>query len=459
MNEEELTALNKKVFEAYMQKTPKSKQFHDRACRSLSGGVSGSLKLFQPYPLHMTHGRGSKIYDVDANEYIDCQAGQGCLLLGHCYPEVVESIKHEMDKGLLVFNLDLIVECAELLKEIVPCAESVRFANSGTEADIAAVRIARSFTGKSKIIKFYGHYHGQDDQFVIATASNKPVVGSTGIPKESLANTILLRYNDIDAVRRRLDEDNDIAGVILDPQMSRGVWPPSREYLKQLRELTKERGVVLIFDEVMTGFRLALGGAQEYFGVTPDLAVFAKSIASGAKLAAIVGKEGLMSLTTPKGIGITGGGEGTCFQSGTYNDGTIAIAAAIATLKIYKKLNEKGEYEKLHQRTRRLKSAIETAFMQRGIGCHVNSIGNLCSMYLTDLEPNYDAYCNLDNRLRYLFFLSLIPEGVFLTIPSSGFIFLSFVHTEEDLQSIIGAINSSLDKYKFEAALSELKAK
>lgn len=303
MNREKLAELREKVFQAYMERTSKSKQMYDRACKSLPSGVSGNVRAYEPYPLYTTHGKGSKICDVDGNEYIDCFLCAGPLLLGHCHPEVIEGMKREIDRGLLTYNPDLVVECAELLKEIVPCAQKVRFLNTGTEAVLSAVRIARGFTGKNKIIKFYGHYNGQDDQFLIAISDIKDEAVSIGIPKESLRNTVLLRYDDIDALTRKLDEDNDIAAVILDPQMNMGgLFPATSGYLKEVRQLTKGHGVILIFDEVITGFRVALGGAQEYFGVIPDLAVFSKAMASGEKLAAVVGKDEVMSIVGKKGL-------------------------------------------------------------------------------------------------------------------------------------------------------------
>ncbi len=445
MKEEKLAKLQERIFEAYSQKTPKSRQMYHRACNSLEGGVSASTRFFPPYPLYMTHGRGSKIYDIDDNEYIDCQLNAGPLLLGHCRPEVMEAVKRELDRGLIVWNPDLAVECAELLKEIIPCAERIRFANTGTEATLFAVRVARAFTGKNKIIKFYGHYHGLDDQFLVGTSHPSDEVICAGVPKESVANTVLLKYNDIYVIKRRLDEDSDIAGVILDPQMNvSGIWPPSREYLKELRQLTKERGVILIFDEVITGFRLALGGAQEYFGVTPDLAVFSKGIAAGAKLSALVGGDEIMGTLLPdKGKAV--------FHGGTFNTGTIALAAAIATLKVYKRLSEKGEYQRLFQLADKLKAGIEMAFKKRGVPCHVNMLGPYLKTFLTDLEPNFEAYCDLDPRVPDLLFTSLIPEGIWPYVRRS--IFLSFAHTDEDIEKIIGAINNSFDKYKFQEVL------
>jgi len=454
MNEEKYAELKEKVEKAYAEKTPGSKRTYDRARKAFAGGVSGNAKFFWPYPLYMTHGKGSKTYDIDGNEYVDCQLCNGPLLLGHCHPEVMEGMKQEIDRGLLVYNPDLGVELAELLTEIIPCAERVRFGNSGTEVNLFAVRLARAYTGKNKVIKFFGHYHGQDDQFLIATANKKAEARSAGIPEQSLSNTVLLEYNDIDAVRRKLDEDNDIAAVILDPQMNMGgLFPASAEYLKKLRQLTKERGVVLIFDEVLTGFRLALGGAQEYFGVIPDLACYAKGIAAGAKLAAVVGKEEVMRVTViPEGITYYGAKE-VVSQSGTFNDGTMALAAGIATLKVYKKMKERGEYQRLHQLSARFKSGIETAFREQGIGCHVNNFGPSLKLFITDLEPSFEAYCTLDKTILYLFFISLINEGVLLSWPSQGSIYLSFAHTEEDIQGVIGAVNTSLNKYSWKEVI------
>jgi len=445
MKEEKLAQLQKKIFDAYTRKTPKSKQMFDRARKSLEGGVYSAVQAMRPYPLYMTHGRGSKTYDVDGNEYIDCNLDAGPLILGHCHPEVMEALKREIDRGLLLCNPDFGIECAELLKEIIPCAEKVAFSSTGSEITVYAVRVARAFTGKNKIIKFYGHYHGIDDQFLVGMSRPSDEIISAGIPKESVVNTVLLRFNDIDAVRRKLDEDDDIAGIILDPCVSwGGIFPPSRQYLKELRQLTKERGVILIFDEVITGFRLAPGGAQEYFGVTPDLATFSKGIAAGAKLSALVGKEEIMSTLLPdKGKAV--------FHGGTFNTGTMALAAAIATLKVYKKLNEKGEYQKLFQLADKLKAGIEIAFKKRGVPCHVNMLGPYLKTFLTDLEPSFEAYCDLDLRVPDLLFTSLIPEGIWPYVRRS--IFLSFAHTNEDIEKIIGAINTSFDKYKFQEVL------
>ncbi|MBI4186115.1 MAG: aspartate aminotransferase family protein [Chloroflexi bacterium] len=448
VNQEKLVELRQKVFDTYTKKTPTSKRLYERASKSLLGGVAGSGRSFDPYPLYMSHAKGSKTYDVDENEYIDCRMTAGPLILGHCHPAIIEAVTRELGRrGSLLYNPDLVIECAELLQEASPCAERVRFLNSGTEALLSAVRVARGATGKKKIIKFYGHYHGQDDQFLVATSNMTPGPTSDGIPPEHLQNTVLLKYNDIDAVRRKLNEDNDIAGVLFDPQMNMGgIWPASAEYVKELRRLTKERGVVLIFDEVLTGFRIAYGGAQEYYGVTADLAVFAKAIAGGGKLAALAGKEEVMKA-------IAGGPHAHkgVFQSGTYNDCTEGLAAAIATMKTLKEFNKHGGYRKLDQLSGKLAAGIERAFRENDTPCHINRQGPIFRVWPTDLEPSFETYCTLDQTVSSLFLLSIIPEGVFVSPAIFNFI-LSFAHTEQDIEKTIDAIRSSLNKYDFRAA-------
>lgn len=452
MKEENLTKLQERIFQDYEKRTPRSKQMFERASKSLAGGVVGSPKFFYPYPLYMTHSKGSKQYDVDGHEYVDCYLEGGPLLLGHCPKPLMEAIKRDLDKGLMVYNSEAQIECAELLKEVIPCAEMVRLANTGTEAVINAVRLARSFTGKNKIIKFFGHYHGQDDQFLIAIANDKPGPSSLGVPKEALANTVMARWNDIDDVRRKLDEDKDIAGIIMDPQGNMGgIWPAQPEFLRELRKLTEERGIVLIFDEVITGFRLALGGAQEYFGVVPDIACYAKAAGAGGKFAALVGKAKIMNLLATKGFYAFG--EKETYIGGTYVTGSVAISAAIAAIKTYKELSKTGGYKKLFDLSAKLKTGIESAFRRKGIPCVMNMLGPSFKLFITDQEPNFETYYKLGKKPVYLFFVSTLTDDVFLGNPASGVVFLSFAHTEKDIQRALDGVNTCLDKYDFTLAL------
>ncbi|MFT6288119.1 MAG: glutamate-1-semialdehyde 2,1-aminomutase [Halieaceae bacterium] len=440
--------LRRNVFADYRAKTPLSAAMFERARQSLSGGVSGNLRYIDPYPIYMTHGQGASTFDVDCNEYLDCFGGNGPLLLGHNHPAVVESIRRHTHAGSLPFNPDFMVECAELVQEIVPCAERIRFLNTGTEAVMMAVRFARAFTGKSKILKFQGHYHGQHDQVLFALGPNTDFF-SAGVPRSAIADTVVLAYNDINAVEKTLAENADIAAVILDPAMhAGGLWGSQKEFLQALREATNKHGVLLIFDEVITGFRMAPGGAQAHFGVTPDLTTLAKALAAGEKLSVVCGREDVMQVVDPTADASVP----RVFQSGTVNDGTVALAAAIAALKTYKSMDQQGQYQRLADLGTRLSTGIKAAFLQRGIGCHINQIGSMLQIFVSEEPPSFENYHALDMTVLSLFFQSLINEGVFLTVPSSDHIYLSFAHTAADIELILGKVDTVFNRYGFAEA-------
>lgn len=444
--------LRDEVYADYRQKTPSSANLYNRARDVLVGGVSGNLRFFAPYPFYMTHGQGSKTYDVDGNEYIDCFSANGPLLLGHNHPAVVEAIETAKGCGSLPVNPPAMVECAELITRIVPCAERVRFLNTGTEAVMTAIRYARAFTGKNKILKFHGHYHGQQDPFLFGLdASDAPF--SAGVPQQAFSNTLTCDYRDMEAAARLLESDKDIAAVILDPAMhAGGLWGSRQEDLQALRRLTKSHGVVLIFDEVITGCRLALGGAQAYFGVTPDLVTMAKALAAGEKLALVAGREKIMRVVDPEAAP----GTPRVFQSGTVNDGTAALAATITALKTYERLAEQGEYQRLEDKARRLKQGLIESFARQGIGCQVNQIASMLQIYLssdpvTSDPVTFETCQGLNNSALELFYLALINEGIFLSIPTSNHIYLSFAHSDDDLECILQKVDLVLEKYPFKS--------
>ena len=341
------------------------------------------------------------------------------------------------------------MDAAELVQETVPCAERVRFLNSGTEAVIMAVRYARAFTGNRKIIKFYGHYHGQADQFLTGLGPTAEPFGA-GIPDGIAANIIHARYGDFAALEKITDEHQDIAAVMLDPAMhAGGLWGSSRHYLQAVREVTARRNIVLIFDEVITGFRLALGGGQAYYGVAPDLATFGKAIAAGEKLAAVAGREEIMRVVDP----LAAAGTPRVFQSGTANDGTAAIAASIGAIYAYRDLDVNNQYEHLFEIGERLAGGVRQAFRAHNIPCHVNQLGPMLQIFLSAEQPAFENYIGLDPQVLSLFFLALINEGVILTLPTSGHIYLSFAHTHEDIEEIIEKVNLVLDKYDFSSLM------
>ena len=444
-----LDTVREAVFADYRKLTPASGAYYQRARQSLAGGTTGNLRFFPPYPLYETGGRHARVTDLDGNEYIDCFLCNGPLLLGHNHPGVMAAIAGHSNTGALVVNPPIIAEAAERVQETVPCAERVRFLNSGTEAVIMAVRYARAFTGRNRVIKFYGHYHGQDDQFLAGLGPSAEPFGA-GIPAGATSNTLLAGYGDIEAFATLMENHDDIAAVILDPAMhAGGLWGSSSDYLQSVRDLTEQQGVVLIFDEVITGFRLAPGGAQSYYAVTPDLATLGKAIAAGEKLAAVAGREQIMRVVdSPAATGAP-----RVFQSGTANDGTTAIAASIGAIDTYRDLDTNGRYRHLFDKAERLAQGIRQAFQARTVPCHVNQLGPMLQVFLSAEEPTFENYIGLDPQLLSLFFLALINEGVILTLPGSGHIYLSFAHTHEDIEEIIEKVNLVLDRYDFSSLI------
>jgi glutamate-1-semialdehyde 2,1-aminomutase len=437
------------IVDDYRRRTPASAEFHTRGRKVLAGGTTGNLRYFQPYPLYFSSGSASSMIDVDGNRYIDCFLCNGPLLLGHRHPNVVNATRQSEAVGSLVVNPPLAVEVAEVMQRTVPCAERIRFLNSGTEAVMTAVRLARAFSGRDKVVKFHGHYHGQDDQFLVGLDVTARSFGA-GIPREAFANTILARYGDVSALVEALDRNPDVGAVILDPAMhSGGLWGSSTTYLRAVRDLTLNRGIVLIFDEVITGFRLAAGGAQVVHGVTPDLATFAKALAAGEKLAAVAGREEIMSALDPSGPSATA----TVFQSGTGNDGTIALAAALGAVTTYREFDSSGAYATLNARAEKLANGIRGAFSARSVPCHVNQLGPMLQLFLSEVSPSFEAFAGIATGPVELFYLAMINEGILLSLPTSNHIYLSFAHTDADIDRIIAKVHVVLDTYDFGAVI------
>lgn len=433
------------ILRAYRDRSPRSAALYDRARRALAGGTTGNLRYFPPYPLYFATGRGSRMLDVDGNEYVDCFLCNGPLLPGHRHPRIEAAVRQSADVGSLVVNPELAIQAAEAVQATVPCAERVRFLNSGTEAVVAAVRLARAHTGKRKVVKFLGHYHGQDDQFLTGLEP-RPVPFGAGIPGESHANTLPVRYGDFAALEAALDGRDDVAAVLLDPAMhSGGLWGSSRDYLAAVRELTTRRRIVLIFDEVITGFRLAAGGAQALHGVTPDLATFAKALGAGEKLAAVAGREALLRCLDPerpKDIAAV-------FQSGTGNDGTAALAAGAAAIALYRDLEREGGYQRLAVLAARLAAGLRAEFAARGVPFHANQHGPMLQLFLSDAAPGFEAYAALPAGPIQLFYLALINEGALLSLPTSNHVYLSFSHTDADIDAVLASVAVVLDRYDF----------
>ncbi len=445
--------VRERIVSAYRDRSPTSAREFTRSAAVLAGGTTGNLRHFPPYPLYFSGGRGARMVDVDGREYIDCFLCNGPLLLGHRHPAVESAIAAHASVGSMVVNPPLAADIAQEVCAIVPCAERVRFLNSGTEAVLTAVRLARAFTGREKLIKFLGHYHGQDDQFLVGLDPSGAAFGA-GVSRQAFSSTALVRYGDIVALERQL-AGGDVAAVILDPAMhSGGLWGSTAEFLAAARELTRRHGALLIFDEVITGFRLSLRGGQGHYGVTPDLATYAKALGAGEKLAAVAGRRDVMlSLDPERPANVK-----AVFQSGTGNDGTWALAAGLAALREYRKLDGAGAYAALHDRSRRLAEGLRAAFVRHGVPAHVNQLGPMLQLFLTRAAHTFEGCAASPSWPVMLFYLALINEGILLSLPTSNHIYLSFAHTDADIVQILAKADAVLSSYDFAALVDAAAA-
>ncbi|HEU5319890.1 MAG TPA: aminotransferase class III-fold pyridoxal phosphate-dependent enzyme [Methylomirabilota bacterium] len=355
------------IEQEYAQARPKSKALYERASRSMPSGVAHDGRAFSPFPFYVERADGARKWDVDGHVYLDGWSGHGALILGHNHPAIVAAITEQARRGLHYSAChELEVRWAELIRSCVPGAEKVRFTMTGTETTALAIRVARAATARAKIVKFEGHFHGVHDAVVSGVKDPFEIPMSAGVPPATLSSTLVARHNDLAHVRELLDQ-HEVAAVILEPAAARSmVAPTNPAFLKALRELTRERGVVLIFDEVVTGFRLAPGGAQEYFGVTADLTCLAKAVAGGMPGAALVGRADLMD-----GIAFTGdtGRDRTrrVADQGTYSATPLVAAAGVAALEILKTGQVQRELSRLGER---LRTGMSQVLKTRGVrGC------------------------------------------------------------------------------------------
>jgi len=437
-------SITERVTHAYSAATPASRAWHQRACGSLAGGVSGAVRYFSPYPTYLRSGLGAEVVDLDGRTLIDCFLSGATALLGHAEPSVVAAIRETSGQSSLLFNPTHSTVTAEMLCEMVPAAERVRFVNSGTEAVMNALRIARAFSGRSKVVKFWGTYHGMDDQMLTGLDDRRRVLGG-GIPASLVADIVHGDVDDLDELREILGQ-GDVAAVLLDASMHHsGLWAPNAEHLQRIESLTRSAGALLVVDEVISGFRLAPGGGQQHFGLTPDLSVFGKAFAVGERLGGIAGRADVMAVTD---VARRGGGP-FAFQSGTCNDSTISHAAAQAAMNRYRELGTDG-YTGAWQLAQRLAEGLTTTFADHGIACHANHLGPIVRLFLTD-GPATAAHCTrLPSQPIDTFHLALLTEGI-LTLPGSNDFFLSFAHTDEHIDRILDAAQRVLARYDIRA--------
>ncbi len=417
--------------------TTRSRELFALAQRYLPGGVDSPVRAFKAVggdPLFIARGKGSRIWDVDGNEYIDYVCSWGPLILGHAPPAVVQAIQAAAENGTSFgAPTELEIELARLITEAMPGVEMVRFVNSGTEATMSALRLARAATGRPLVIKFAGCYHGHVDSLLAAAGSGAMTFGipdSPGVPPAVAQTTLVLPYNDLAAVERAFaSHGREIAAVIVEPVAGNmGVVPPRPGFLEGLRQLTRDHGALLIFDEVITGFRLGYGGAQALYGITPDLTCLGKIIGGGLPVGAYGGRRDLMRLVAPVG---------PVYQAGTLSGNPLAMSAGIATLQA---LRQPGVYAQLEERAAALAEGLTAAARAAGVPVHCARAGSMLTLFFTD-QPvvDYDTARQADTRRYAAFFRGMLDEGVYLAPSQFEALFVSLAHTPDDIAQTVAA--------------------
>jgi len=427
--------------------TTKSKQLFEQAKKYIPGGVNSPVRAFKSVggdPLFIQRGEGSKFYDVDGNEYIDYIGSWGPHLFGHNPPFIKEALKRTFENGTSFgAPTGLEVQMAQLISELVPSVEMVRMVNSGTEATMSAVRAARGFTGRDKFIKFEGCYHGHADYFLIKAGSGALTFGvptSPGVTKANASDTLLADYNDINSVKELVIKNRgEIAAVIIEPIAGNmGVVQSNEDFLVELRGICNEEGIILIFDEVMTGFRVAAGGAQEILGVKPDLSTFGKIIGGGLPVGAFGGKREIMEKLSPIG---------PVYQAGTLSGNPLAMSAGFAALSYIKEHPE--IYVQLEKASMYLENGFKENLNAVGKNYAMNRIGSMMCMFFTEKPVNdFKSALTSNTELYGKYFHSMLNSGVYLAPAQFEALFVSTAHTKEDLDKTIKAHNEALESIK-----------
>ena len=422
-----------------------SELLFERAQLFIPGGVNSPVRAFRSVggtPLFFKSAKGSILTDVDGKNYIDYIGSWGPMILGHCHKPIVEKLK-KATENTTSFGAptELEADIAKLICEMVPAVEKVRMTNSGTEACMSAIRVARGYTNKEKFIKFEGNYHGHADAFLIKAGSGAITLGfpnSPGVTKGTAQDTLLAPYNDLSAVKKIIEDNpNQIAAIILEPVAGNmGCIPPKKGFLEGLRSLCNEHDIVLIFDEVMTGFRLSKGGASEYYGVTPDMVTLGKIIGGGLPVGAFGGKKEIMDMVAPVG---------PVYQAGTLSGNPIAMGCGYTLLK---ELNENPSiYSQLEENTAYFEKELRRVFDNKNLRYTINRVGSMISFHFdVDEVNNFDDACNANADLFKTLFHGVLKRGVYFAPSAFESLFLSTTHTKELLDNTIVAIEETLEE-------------
>jgi len=420
----------------------KSEQLFGRAKKVLPGGVNSPVRFYDPYPFFATTARGSKLTTADHKTYLDYCMGYGAMVLGHSYSSIIEAVKSQLDNGtLFCVPTEREIRLAEMICKVVPCAEMIRLVNTGSEATMHAIRLARAFTKRKDVIKFEGGYHGAHD-YVLAKAGSgmASMPASEGVLEEASARTAVVPYNDPAALEHAIEKNRDTACVIMEPVLANiGLVLPEKRYLNEVRKITEQNDVILIFDEVVTGFRLELGGAGEFFGIKPDLATFAKALGNGLPIASIAGRKEIMSKLAPSG---------PVYQASTFAGNPVSVAAAIATLDTLIEAKN-AIYPKIARTCDSIVDGIKDMLSEAKLDCTVNSIGSMFQLFFTSEKVKDDASARKSNTTMFRkLFDELIRRDIF--IPPSQFetCFVSYAHSEDDTDKTIEAYGEAFRRIK-----------
>ncbi|HJU58987.1 MAG TPA: glutamate-1-semialdehyde 2,1-aminomutase [Nitrososphaeraceae archaeon] len=417
------------------------KLFH-RAIKVIPGGVNSPVRFFKPYPFFVSSGSGSKIVTADHETYLDYCMGYGSLIFGHSYPPIVDSLKTQLDNGnLYCIPSEKEVYLAELLTKIIPSAEKVRLVNTGAEATMTAIRLSRAFTKRKKIIKFNGGYHGSYDYVLVKAGSGAAAIPSTkGSLEEISKETLVVNYNNIEDLKKIIEKEaENVSCLIIEPVLANyGLILPEKNYLNDIRKITKKYGIVLIFDEVITGFRLSLGGCSAFFGITPDISTFSKSLGNGFPISAICGKNQIMDQLSPVG---------DVYQASTYAGNPISVTAAITTIENLVK-NQNKLYPTINRLCDTLVMGIKDRVNDFESFFTINSIGSLFQIFFTaEAVTNPSHVLKSDQKLFEKLFWDLLKKKIFIPPSQYETCFISYSHNEEDIDKTIECYSDSLNIY------------